>query len=143
RNLSPKILDGRIIHSLLVHSDIASCDSRGDSGREQNSAALPLRRSESSDERACPPSIYEKTDDVGGHATSHVDKQGFVWDEGGHVIFSHYKYFDNLIDKVLGKEVHERIRESWIVNGESWIPYPFQSNLRYLPKEVQVSCLVG
>ncbi|MFZ1919690.1 MAG: FAD-dependent oxidoreductase [Terriglobales bacterium] len=87
--------------------------------------------------------LYEKSDDVGGHATSHVDKHGFVWDEGGHVIFSHYKYFDNLIDKVLGKEVHERIRESWIVSGESWIPYPFQSNLRYLPKDIQVSCLLG
>lgn len=87
--------------------------------------------------------LYEKSDDVGGHATSHIDKQGFVWDEGGHVIFSHYPYFDNLIDKVLGKEVHERIRESWIVKGEGWIPYPFQSNLRYLPKDVQVSCLLG
>jgi len=87
--------------------------------------------------------MYEKADDVGGHATSHVDQHGFVWDEGGHVIFSHYKYFDNLIDKALGSEVHERIRESWIVRGESWIPYPFQSNLRYLPKDVQVSCLVG
>jgi protoporphyrinogen oxidase len=87
--------------------------------------------------------LYEKSDDVGGHATSHVDKDGFVWDEGGHVIFSHYPYFDKLIDKVLGKEVHERIRESWIVKGKSWIPYPFQSNLRYLPKEVQVSCLLG
>ena len=87
--------------------------------------------------------LYEKSDDVGGHATSHVDKHGFVWDEGGHVIFSHYPYFDRLIDKVLGKEVHERIRESWIVKGESWVPYPFQSNLRYLPKEVQVSCLIG
>ena len=87
--------------------------------------------------------MYEKSNDVGGHATSHVDKQGFVWDEGGHVIFSHYKYFDTLIDKVLGKEQHERIRESWIVKGEHWVPYPFQSNLRYLPKDVQVSCLVG
>jgi protoporphyrinogen oxidase len=87
--------------------------------------------------------LYEKSGEVGGHATSHVDEHGFVWDEGGHVIFSHYKYFDNLIDKALGKEVHERIRESWIVKGEHWIPYPFQSNLRYLPKEVQVSCLVG
>ncbi len=88
--------------------------------------------------------LYEKSDDVGGHATSHVDKHGFVWDEGGHVIFSHYPYFDKLIDKVLGKEVHERIRESWIVQGDdSWVPYPFQSNLRYLPKEIQVNCLVG
>ena len=57
-----------------------------------------------------------------------------MWDEGGHVIFSHYPYFDTLIDKMLGKEVHERIRESWIVKGDSWVPYPFQSNLRYLPK---------
>jgi protoporphyrinogen oxidase len=29
------------------------------------------------------------------------------------------------------------------VKGESWIPYPFQNNLRYLPKSVQVSCLLG
>jgi protoporphyrinogen oxidase len=87
--------------------------------------------------------LYEKSSGVGGHATSHIDQHGFVWDEGGHVIFSHYPYFDQLIDKVLGQEVHERIRESWIVKGESWVPYPFQSNLRYLPKEVQVSCLVG
>jgi protoporphyrinogen oxidase len=87
--------------------------------------------------------LYEKSHHVGGHATSHVDEHGFVWDEGGHVIFSHYPYFDNLIDKVLGKEVHERIRESWIVKGDSWVPYPFQSNLRYLPKDVQVDCLVG
>ena len=88
--------------------------------------------------------LYEKSDGVGGHATSHVDKHGFVWDEGGHVIFSHYPYFDKLIDKVLGKEVHERIRESWIVQGDdSWVPYPFQSNLKYLSKEIQVRCLVG
>jgi len=87
--------------------------------------------------------LYEKSDYVGGHATSHVDEHGFVWDEGGHVIFSHYPYYDRLIEQVLGKEVHERIRESWIVKGECWVPYPFQSNLRYLPKEVQVSCLLG
>jgi len=88
--------------------------------------------------------LYEKSDEVGGHSTSHIDAHGFVWDEGGHVIFSHYPYFDNLIDKMLGKEVHERIRESWIVQGDdSWVPYPFQSNLRYLPKEDQVRCLLG
>ena len=26
--------------------------------------------------------LYEKSDQVGGHSTSHVDSQGFVWDEG-------------------------------------------------------------
>src|SRR6266576_5810788 len=62
--------------------------------------------------------LYEKSEGVGGHSTSHVDGNGFVWDEGGHVIFSHYPYFDKLIDTMLGKEVHERIRESWIVKED-------------------------
>jgi protoporphyrinogen oxidase len=87
--------------------------------------------------------LYEKSDDVGGHATSHVDSHGFLWDEGGHVIFSHYPYFDKMIDEALGQEVHECVRESWIVNGESWVPYPFQNNLRYMPKDVQLKCLIG
>ncbi|MGA2645225.1 MAG: FAD-dependent oxidoreductase [Candidatus Sulfotelmatobacter sp.] len=87
--------------------------------------------------------LYEKSDYVGGHACSHVDPQGFVWDEGGHVIFSHYPYFDKLVDKMLGKEENQLVRESWIVKEQSWIPYPFQNNLRYLPKSIQVSCLLG
>ncbi len=87
--------------------------------------------------------LYEKSDHVGGHSTSHVDDKGFVWDEGGHVIFSHYPYFDQLVERMLGPDVHERIRESWIVTGDTWVPYPFQNNLRFLPKSVQVDCLMG
>ena len=87
--------------------------------------------------------LYEKSDHVGGHSTSHKDPQGFVWDEGGHVIFSHYPYFDKLIDDMLGKEVHERVRESWVYLRDVCVPYPFQNNLRYLPKELQVTCLMG
>jgi protoporphyrinogen oxidase len=87
--------------------------------------------------------LYEKSDYVGGHASSHVDAHGFVWDEGGHVIFSHYPYFDKLVDDMLGQAENQLVRESWIVKGESWVPYPFQNNLRYLPKSIQVSCLLG
>jgi protoporphyrinogen oxidase len=87
--------------------------------------------------------LYEKNEYVGGHATSHRDSRGFVWDEGGHVIFSHYPYFDRLVDTMLGSEENRLVRESWIVKGESWIPYPFQNNIRYLPKPMQVSCLLG
>ena len=87
--------------------------------------------------------LYEKSDHVGGHSASHVDKHGFVWDEGGHVIFSHYPYFDRIVDRMLGSEIHERIRESWIVARDAWVPYPFQNNLRYLPKPAQLKCLVG
>lgn len=87
--------------------------------------------------------LYEASDYVGGHAASHVDANGFVWDEGGHVIFSHYPYFDRLIEDALGTEVNERVRESWIVHGKNWVPYPFQNNLRYMPKDIQVKCLLG
>lgn len=87
--------------------------------------------------------LYERHDYVGGHASSFVDEQGFTWDEGGHVIFSHYPYFDRLIDKALPGKFHERIRESWIFSRDTWVPYPFQNNLRYLPKEAQVECLLG
>jgi protoporphyrinogen oxidase len=48
---------------------------------------------------------YEKSADVGGHAASHADSSGFLWDKGGHVIFSHYPYFERLID-----EASERVR---------------------------------
>jgi protoporphyrinogen oxidase len=87
--------------------------------------------------------LYEKNDYVGGHASSHVDAHGFVWDEGGHVIFSHYPYFDKLVDDMLGRAENHLVRESWIVKGESWVPYPFQNNLRYLPKPIQLNCLLG
>ena len=87
--------------------------------------------------------LYERHDYAGGHASSFVDDHGFTWDEGGHVIFSHFPYFDRLIDNFLGKEIHERVRESWIVTGGTWVPYPFQNNLRYLPKQVQFECLLG
>jgi len=87
--------------------------------------------------------IYECHDYVGGHASSFVDEQGFTWDEGGHVIFSHFPYFDRLIEKLLGDEICERARESWILTRGTWVPFPFQNNLRYLPEDVQVECLLG
>jgi protoporphyrinogen oxidase len=87
--------------------------------------------------------IFERHNYAGGHASSHVDEQGFTWDEGGHVIFSHYPYFDELVERALGEKVHERVRESWIVTPHGWVPYPFQNNLRYLPKRVQLECLIG
>ncbi len=34
--------------------------------------------------------ILEKSDAPGGLSRSFRDKQGFLWDLGGHVVFSHY-----------------------------------------------------
>ncbi len=81
---------------------------------------------------------------VGGLAASFVDEKGFTWDIGGHVQFSHYPYFDAVMDRALGVEgwlSHER--ESWVWMKERFIPYPFQNNIRYLPPESMWRCLKG
>jgi UDP-galactopyranose mutase len=68
-----------------------------------------------------------------------------LYDVGGHVIFSHYKYFDDCIDEALPKEddwfTHQRI--SYVRCKQLWVPYPFQNNISMLPKEEQVKCMDG
>jgi protoporphyrinogen oxidase len=87
--------------------------------------------------------VYEKNAHVGGLAASFVDDKGFTWDVGGHVLFSHYDYFDNLIDRLLEDDYLSHLRESWIRVADRWVPYPFQNNIRYLPKEMVYTCLAG
>jgi protoporphyrinogen oxidase len=86
--------------------------------------------------------LYEAGDHPGGLAASVVDDQGFTWDMGGHVLFSHYRYFDQLM-KVLGDQWVEHVREAWVWMRERWIPYPFQNNIWRLPDDDLVSCLEG
>jgi len=86
--------------------------------------------------------LYEKNKYFGGLSSSCTDKNGFTWDKGGHVLFSHFKYFDKFINKVLKNDYFEHQRESWIKMPNSWVPYPFQNNLRYLKKEDQYNCLI-
>jgi protoporphyrinogen oxidase len=87
--------------------------------------------------------IFERENDVGGLATSVVDPQGFTWDLGGHVVFSHFGEFDAMLEEVLGSDVYEHERISYIRFGECWVPYPFQNNLRYLEPELVLECLLG
>jgi len=80
----------------------------------------------------------------GGLASSFVDDKGFTWDIGGHVQFSHYDYFDDAMNEALGKEgwLHHE-RESWVWMADRFVPYPFQNNLRYLPKELMTKAIRG
>ena len=39
-----------------------------------------------------------KASEAGGLACTDVTPEGFLFDMGGHVIFSHYAYFDDLLD---------------------------------------------
>jgi protoporphyrinogen oxidase len=88
--------------------------------------------------------IVDKAMQPGGLSQSFVDDKGFTWDIGGHVQFSHYDYFDNLMEKALGAEgwLHHQ-RESWAWMHNRFVPYPVQNNIRHLPKDVMWKCLEG
>jgi protoporphyrinogen oxidase len=87
--------------------------------------------------------ILEARNKVGGLASSEKSPNGFTYDIGGHVLFSHYEYFDRLFDKVIGDEYQELLRESWVWMCDRFLPYPFQNNIKYLPREVVLECLMG
>lgn len=81
--------------------------------------------------------LVDANDHPGGLASSFVDDRGFTWDVGGHVLFSHYAYFDAAMQAALGDDgwlQHER--ESWIWIADRFVPYPFQNNLRHLPADM-------
>ncbi|POS77721.1 UDP-galactopyranose mutase [Diaporthe helianthi] len=89
--------------------------------------------------------IVDSGEKAGGLAATDVTPEGFLYDVGGHVIFSHYKYFDDCIEEALPKQDdwfdHQRI--SYVRYKGLWVPYPFQNNISMLPKEDQVASLEG
>lgn len=87
--------------------------------------------------------VYERTDHVGGLSSSVVDENGFIWDHGGHVMFSHYTYFDELVDKMLRDDYDQHMREAWVWICERFVPYPFQNNIHRLPDDVFLECVMG
>ena len=87
--------------------------------------------------------IYEKNNYVGGLSASFTDEIGFMWDIGGHVLFSRYEYFDRLFDRMMAGEYFEHLRKAYIRVLDRWVPYPFQNNIRHLPREALLECLTG
>ena len=87
--------------------------------------------------------IFEKLSYPGGLASAFIDEKGFTWDIGGHIQFSHYKYFDELMDYLLKGEWITHERESWVWIKGRFVPYPLQNNIRHLPKEDMWECLSG
>ncbi|KAB8346203.1 hypothetical protein FH972_023248 [Carpinus fangiana] len=89
--------------------------------------------------------IVDSNETPGGLASTDVTPEGFLYDVGGHVIFSHYKYFDDCIDEALPKTedwyTHQRI--SYVKSRGLWVPYPYQNNISMLPKEDQVKAMDG
>ncbi|ODQ51438.1 FAD/NAD(P)-binding domain-containing protein [Saitoella complicata NRRL Y-17804] len=82
---------------------------------------------------------------VGGLASTDVTPEGFLFDVGGHVIFSHYKYFDDCLNEALPKtsDWHTHQRVSYVWSMGLWVPYPYQNNICLLPTEEKLKCLEG
>jgi protoporphyrinogen oxidase len=87
--------------------------------------------------------LFDRHPYIGGLAHSFTDDQGFTWDIGGHVMFSHYTYYDKCFDTLMGNEFTLNNRESWVRMFDTWVPYPFQNNIRYLPAQAAYECMSG
>ena len=83
----------------------------------------------------------------GGLASSNRDKNGFLWDNGGHVVFSHYDYFnDALNNSVLNWNYRNRSSFVHMMGGDGlrrFVPYPIQSNIHFMDDKFQKISLEG
>jgi UDP-galactopyranose mutase len=87
--------------------------------------------------------VLEAIDRVGGLARSEVDEAGFTHDIGGHVLFSHYEYYDRVVERALHAGSTEIAREASIWTGDRFVGYPYQSHLPDLPRDALLECLMG
>lgn len=70
-----------------------------------------------------------------GLACSVQDEAKFTWDIGVHCLFSHFEFFDALLDNMLPPKdwlYHQRYSPARMRN--TWVGYPVQSNLWRLPE---------
>jgi protoporphyrinogen oxidase len=87
--------------------------------------------------------VFEKNNYVGGLCASFLDAGGFTWNLGGHVVFSHYDYFECMLNSLFGSELLDRVRDAWIFTQSRWIPYPLQDYIRYLPLRDKLPCVIS
>jgi len=87
--------------------------------------------------------LAEASDHLGGLSASITDDQGFTWDQGGHVLFSHYDTYDRVFETLMGGEYTTNQRESWVHVAATRVPYPFQRNIHRLPEALRDACLQG
>lgn len=86
--------------------------------------------------------VVDSFEEPGGLASTDATDEGFLFDVGGHVIFSHYGYFDRALMEALPEKEdwyhHERV--SYVRSRNRWIPYPYQNNISMLePKDQWVA----
>lgn len=89
-----------------------------------------------------PSEILEKEERTGGLCRT-FEKDGFLFDIGGHILFSGDKALLDTITGVLGKNVERRRRNNQILFKDRYVKYPFENGLGGLDKQDTYECLMG
>jgi len=69
------------------------------------------------------------------------EKEGFFFDQTGHLLHFQTAQFKQFVTKKLSDGLVERQRNSWVFSHNVYTRYPFQANLYGLPAEVATECL--
>jgi len=80
--------------------------------------------------------LVEGSHMASGLACTLKDEHDFYWDIGVHCLFSHFEFFDALLDDMLPPRdwlYHQRYSPARMRN--TWVGYPVQANLWRLPQE--------
>ena len=88
--------------------------------------------------------ILEAADAPGGLARSFRDADGFTWDLGCHLHYSHYRHVDRWWDAALSTDHWlDHRRSTWVWLADRFVPYPLQLNLHRLPERLKQACIRG
>lgn len=85
--------------------------------------------------------ILEKNHQCGGLCTT-FEKNGFLYDIGGHIMFSTNKDILKFEVELLGDNIHQRRRNNKIWYKGRFVKYPFENGLHVLDKEEILECLI-
>ena len=91
--------------------------------------------------------VLEKESKPGGLASSVRDEKGFLWDMGGHVVFSHYIHFDTVLNEAMADwNQHTRASFAFMKGSDGkhrFIPYPVQDNIHLMDETDREISLKG
>ena len=91
--------------------------------------------------------VLEQQETPGGLASSHRDQNGFLWDNGGHVVFSHYPYFTQTLTEVVSEwNEHTRAAYAFMKGSDGirrFVQYPVQENIYAMGKVDREKSLKG
>jgi protoporphyrinogen oxidase len=92
-------------------------------------------------ENGIKPVLFEARPSPGGHTSTHLYDDGFVFDEGPHISFTSNPRIQNLFSSSVGGK-YERMR-AYVNNywKGHWIKHPAQVNLHGLPAKLVVDCI--